>query len=169
MATSIQIAARLSDEQKAAILALGDIWESEHLGLIWRAKDLHIMRYVDGEFAAKASILRHSVEINGQNVLVGGVGGVITMPAFQGQGHASAVLNYLTDYLRNHLQLPFGMLFCRPALVPFYGRFGWHLIEDTVYLEQPNGVMASPLPVMYAGYSNQSWPKGTVYLNSEPW
>ena len=127
------------------------------------------MRYVDGVFAAKASILQHSVVINDNEVLVGGVGGVITMPAFQGQGHASAVLNYLTDYLRNHLQLPFGMLFCRPALVTFYGRFGWHLIADTVYVEQPNGVVASPLPVMYAGYSNQPWPTGTVQLNSGPW
>ena len=169
MATSIRVEGRLSDEQEAAILALGDIWESEHLGLTWRAKDQNIVRYVDGEFASKASILKHSVVINDNEVLVGGVGGVITMPAFQGQGHVTAVLTYLTDYLRNQLGVPFGMLFCRPALVPFYGRFGWQLIADTVYLEQPNGVIASPLPAMYASYSNQPWPKGTVHLNSEPW
>jgi GNAT superfamily N-acetyltransferase len=169
MAVSIRVESRLSDEQEAAILALGDIWESEHLGLTWRPKDHHIVRYVDGVFAAKASILQHSVAINDKQVLVGGVGGVITMPAFQRQGHSTAVLNYLTDYLRNQLKLPFGMLFCRPALVPFYGRFGWQLIADTVYVEQPNGVIASPLPVMYASYSNQPWPKGIVQLNSQPW
>jgi len=169
MAVSIQVESRLTDEQEAAILSLGDIWESEHLGLTWRPKDHHIVRYVDGEFAAKASILEHPVVINDKNVLVAGVGGVLTMPAFQGQGHASAVLNYLTDYLSNHLQPPFGMLFCRPALVPFYGRFGWQLIADTVYVEQPKGVIASPLPVMYASHSNQPWPTGTVQLNSQPW
>jgi GNAT superfamily N-acetyltransferase len=169
VATSIQVEARLSDKQEAAILALGDIWESEHLGLTWRAKDHHIMRYVGGEFAAKASVLKHSVVINDNEVLVGGVGGVITMPAFQGQGHATAVLSYLADYLGDQLRLPFGMLFCRPALVPFYGRFRWQIIADTVYVDQPNGVIASPLPVMYASYSNQPWPKGSVQLNSEPW
>ncbi len=169
MATSIRVESRLTAEQEAAILALGDVWESEHLGLTWRAKDQHLVRYVDGVFAAKASILQHSVVVDDKRVLVGGVGGVITMPTFQGQGHASAVLSYLGDYLRGQLRLPFGMLFCRPALVPFYGRFSWQLITDTVYVEQPNGVVASPLPVLYACYSNQPWPKGTVHLNSEPW
>jgi GNAT superfamily N-acetyltransferase len=169
MTSEIRVESALSNEQEAAILALGDIWESAHLGLSWRPKEEHIVRYVGGEFAAKASILKHSVMVNDRGVPVGGVGGVITMPAFQGEGHATAVLNYLANYLRCDLKLPFGMLFCRPALAPFYGRLGWKLIEDTVYIQQPQRTMESPLPVMSASYSNEAWPRGSVYLNSEPW
>jgi GNAT superfamily N-acetyltransferase len=118
---------------------------------------------------AKASVLQHRVAINDEEVAVGGVGGVITLPGFQCQGHATAILNYLADYLRGELNLPFGMLFCRVALVPFYRQFGWRLVEDTVNIQQPQGTIASPLPVMYASYSKLPWPKGTVNLNSEPW
>jgi predicted acetyltransferase len=167
--TEIRVVGSLTDEEEAAILALGDIWEAAHLNLNWRSKEEHIVRYVDGVFAGKVSVLKHSVVINDQEVLVGGVGGVITMPAFQGQGHAAALLRYMADYLRDHLKLSFGILFCRSTLVPFYAQFGWHLIEDTVYIQQPQRTITSPLPVMYASYSEQLWPKGTVHLNSEPW
>ena len=169
MTPEIRVESSLTEEQEAAILALGDIWEAAHLGVSWRPKEEHIVSYVDGKFAAKASILKHCVVINGEEVLVGGVGGVITMPAFQGQGHAVAVLNYLTDYLRDRLKLPFGLLFCRSALVPFYARFGWRVIEDTVYIQQPQGTITSPLPVMSVSYSKQPWPRGSVHLKSEPW
>ena len=167
--TEIRVVSSLSAAEEAAILALGDIWESEFLGLTWRPKQEHIVRYVDGRFAAKASVLKHSVSINGAEVLVGGVGGVITMPEFQGQGHATAVLNYLADYLRDQLHVPFGLLFCRPALIPFYGQFGWCVIEDTVNIQQAHGTVPNPLPVMYVSYAKRPWPKGTVNLNSEPW
>lgn len=169
MTCEIRVEPHLSDAQEAAILALGDVWEAAHLGLTWRPKQEHIVRYVDGEFAAKASVLTHSVVVNDHEVRVGGVGGVVTMPAFQGQGHATAVLTYLADYLPGRLKLPFGILFCRPALVPFYGQLGWQVIEDTVYLQQPQGTIVSPLPVMSASYSNEPWPRGSVHLNSEPW
>jgi hypothetical protein len=102
-------------------------------------------------------------------VPVGGVGGVITMPAFQKEGHATAVLKYLAEYLRDQLNLPFGLLFCRPALVPFYRRLDWQLLADTVNIQQPHGTISSPIPVMYASFSKLPWPKGTVNLNSEPW
>jgi GNAT superfamily N-acetyltransferase len=159
----------LSAEQEAAILALGDIWQMASYGLVWRPKQEHIVRYVDGKMAAKASVLQHRVSVNDEDVLVGGVGGVVTMPAFQGQGHATAALNYMAGYLRDQLNLPFGMLFCRPALVPFYRQFGWQVLEDTVNIQQPQGTISSPIPVMYVSYAKQSWPKGIVNLNSEPW
>jgi len=161
----IRVESTLTDEQEAAILALGDIWQAAHLGLTWRPKDEHIVRYVDGEFAAKVSILKHSVLIDREAVLVAGVGGVLTMPAFQGQGHAAALLHYH----REHVKVPFGMLFCRTELVPFYARFGWQLIEDTVYIQQPQGTIISPLHVMSTSFGAQPWPKGTVHLNSQPW
>jgi GNAT superfamily N-acetyltransferase len=169
MTPEIRVVSNLTDDEEAAILDLGDIWQAAHLGLSWRPKDEHIVRYVDDQFAAKASVLTHCVVINDEEVLVGGVGGVLTMPAFQGQGHATAVLNYLTGYLRDRLKVPFGVLFCNPELVPFYARLGWRVIEDTVKIQQPHGTIASPLPVMNVSYSQQPWPAGTVYLNSEPW
>ncbi len=165
MTQEIRVESRLTDEQEAAILALGDIWQAAHLGLTWRPKDEHLVRYVDGQFAAKVSILKHSVLIDHEEAPVEGVGGVLTMPAFQGQGHAAALLNYQ----REHVKVPFGLLFCRTELVPFYARFGWQTIEDMVYIQQPQGTIISPLHVMSASYRAQPWPKGTVHLNSEPW
>ncbi len=167
--TEIRVVLSLTDAQEAAIAALGDIWEAAALGLTWRPKNGHIVRYVDGEMAAKASVLKHSVSICEEPVLVGGVGGVITMPPFQRQGHATAVLNYLRDYLRDVLKVPFGFLFCRDALVPFYRKLGWQLIEDSVKIQQPAGTISNPGNAMSLSCGTLPWPRGTVNLNSEPW
>jgi hypothetical protein len=61
--TEIRVVPSLSDEQEAAILHLGDIWQMAVHGLTWRPKQEHIVRYVDGNMAAKASVLKHSVSV----------------------------------------------------------------------------------------------------------
>jgi aminoglycoside 2'-N-acetyltransferase I len=167
--TEIRVVPSLTQDQEAAIAALGDIWEAAHLGLSWRPKTEHIVRYVDGAMAAKVSVLKHCVSVGGENVWVGGIGGVITMPAFQKQGHATALVRYAAGYLLNQLQVPFGLLFCRDALTPFYRRLGWQMVEDSVTVQQPAVSVLMPIHTMYLSCSSLAWPKGKVNLNSEPW
>ena len=51
----------------------------------------------------------------------------------------------------------FGMLFCLPRLVPFYGRTGWERLAP-VWIQQPAGTVRSPLEVMVKPLSGRPWP-----------
>jgi len=166
----MRIVESLSDEERLILLGTGnDLSNVARYRLTWRPKDLHVLRYENGRLVAKASILKHQVFVNGQPVWVAGVGGVVTVPAVQGRGHASAIMEYVAVYIRDHLGMSFGLLFCREALVRFYVRFGWHLIQDEVMINQPDGEVPSPLPVMVLACSAVSWPAGSLRLASEPW
>jgi len=167
--TEIRVVPSLTQEQEDAIAALGDIWQAAHLGLTWRPKTEHIVQYVGGVMAAKVSLLKHCVLVEGQEVWVGGVGGVLTMPEFQGRGYAAELLHYTSGYLRDQLKVPFGLLFCRDALAPLYRRFRWQIIEDSVTIQQPAGAILMPLHTMSLSCGTIEWPKGKVNLNSEPW
>ena len=169
-AMEMKIVEHLSDEDRQILFGWGyDLFGVAAYGLSWRAKDWHALRLEYGQLVAKASILKHRLFVNQEGLWVGGVGGVITIPTAQKLGHATAIMAYTADHIRDHLRVPFGLLFCREPLVQFYARLGWHLINHSVIIRQPGGEKISPLPVMVLSCSAASWPKGTVRLDSEPW
>ena len=94
---------------------------------------------------------------------------MITVPAAQTRGHATAIMACVSTYIRDHLCVPFGLLFCREPHVRFYTRLGWHVIHNEVIINQPGGDVLSPLPVMVLPCSAAAWPDGILRLASEPW
>jgi GNAT superfamily N-acetyltransferase len=167
---NMRIVEHLSEEQRQVLHGWGaDPFGLEACGLRWRSKDRHVLRYDDGRLVAKASVLKHRLFVAGQPLWVGGVGGVITIPAAQKRGHATALMQFIAAYLRDDLCVPFGLLFCREALMPFYARLGWQLVQEQVVIEQPGGDVLSPVPVMVLACSAAAWPEGSVRLASEPW
>jgi hypothetical protein len=54
----------------------------------------------------------------------------------------------------------FGMLFCRMQLQPWYERLKWVPVAAPVWIDQPQGVRQSPLPVMLKCFGTESWPPG---------
>ena len=160
----------LSDEEKTQLFGWGDnIFGVESLKLNWRPKDLHFLFYSDGRPISHVGIVKHVVSVNGKPVTVGGVAGVVTVPAEQKKGCARRLMEHAMRFFEREWKVDAGLLFCLPQLAAYYERLGWQGVESTVMIEQPNGKIASPLRVMVRPLGGRSWPNGSVELQSLPW
>src|SRR5687768_8320735 len=147
----------------------GDLFGVNALGLRWRSKDRHFVLYETGAPLANASVLRHEMQLGDRPVVIGGLGGVITLPEARGRGLARRVVGRATEFFREDLGASFGLLFCLPRLVPFYESQGWTLVEAGVLIDQPGGKVPSPVPVMVLPFEDEPWPAESVDLGSLPW
>jgi hypothetical protein len=61
------------------------------------------------------------------------------------------------------------MLFCSPANVGLYAKFGFELIQGPVFARQPSGMIEMPLRAMWNPLTTAAdWPEGRVALLDEP-
>ncbi len=166
----IRLVANLSEADKQQLFEWGpDVFGAEALHLQWRPKDWHFLVYANDQLVSHVGIVKHIVTAGEQQVSVGGIGGVVTVPAAQSKGYASTALQQATNFMREELMVEFGLLFCLQRMIPFYQRFGWQEVREPVIIDQPSEKILSPLVVMVLPCRNQTWPTGTVKLESLPW
>ena len=167
---AIRIAGQLTEDEFQTLFKWGENIFGIEDGLFqWRPKDVHLLAETGGRVVAHVGLLRHSVEVAGRGVEVGGVGAVVTVPEAQGRGYAQAGMRRAAEFMCGEMGVEAGLLFCRDPLVPFYARLGWQLLADPVEVEQPQGKILMPLNVMVLPCEGRSWPAGAVRLNSLPW
>jgi predicted acetyltransferase len=166
----VRLVTNLSETEKRQLFEWSpNVFGDEALHLQWRLKDWHFLVYADEQLVSHVGIVKHVVTVGEQPVTVGGIGGVVTVPAAQGKGYASTALQAATKFMREELMVDFGMLFCLARMIPFYQRFGWQEVQEPVIIDQPSEKMPSPLMVMVLPCRKQTWPAGTVKLESLPW
>ena len=159
----------LSEAEKEKLFGWGDdIFGADDLNLRWRPKDLHFLLQVLGETVSHVGLLTHEVSIDGEAVKVGGVGGVVTPPAWQKRGYARTLMQHAARFFET-AAVDAGFLFCLRRRVPFYESQGWRLVKYPVLIQQPSGEMLAPLETMVLPIGDRSWPGGEVKLNSFPW
>lgn len=93
----------------------------------------------EGELACHVGIYFRTINWNGHDIHVGGIGGVMTRADRRGQGLASLALDAAIETLRANEAVRFAMLFCEPHNFAFYQARGWHPFTGEVYCEQPDG------------------------------
>jgi predicted N-acetyltransferase YhbS len=99
---------------------------------------------------------------------VAGIGGVIVTKAARGQGLARMMVKRLLE-IAVELGAQRAMLFCLPANMSLYAKFGFQPIEQTVSAQQPGGPIAVPMRAMWKPLAGAtSWPEGRVELQGEP-
>jgi hypothetical protein len=94
---------------------------------------------------------------------------VVTVPGAQRKGFARKLVEHVMKYAETEWQVEAGLLFCRPQMIAYYAALGWHLVESPVMIQQPDGKIASPMPVMVLPFRDLPWPPGTIELDSLPW
>jgi aminoglycoside 2'-N-acetyltransferase I len=112
--------------------------------------------------------LRHGLH-DGSAVRIGGIGGVVTHPAYRARGFASAALHRAEDAFRAH-GVDFTLLFCEPKNFAFYGSLGWRVFPGEVIVEQPGG--RGPFTIMSAMVRDLRKPApagGMIDLCGLPW
>lgn len=146
-----------------------DVFATAHLRLSFRPKDHHLLLYDGGRLASHVGVLTHTVTADGRPLRVGGLGGVVTVPAFQRRGHAARLMGRAADWFAARDDVDAGLLFCLPKMLDYYARLGWVRTDARVVIDQPSGPLVSPLHVMLLPVRGLPAPCGRIDLRSEPW
>jgi GNAT superfamily N-acetyltransferase len=146
-----------------------DVFGANAYNLTWRAKTLHFLIDEGENPISHVGVLKHTVYVDGAPVTVGGVGGVVTLPAAQRKGCAAHLMRHAEEFFARRWRVEAGLLFCLPKMNKYYENLGWRRIEEAVMIEQPGGVIESPMGVMILPLGDGKWQKGTIELRSPPW
>lgn len=144
-------------------------WGRAGESLQWREKSQNVgLRDDAGSLVALAGLLLAEVRVADATFQVAGVGGVIVTRSARGRGLARVLIERLLQ-LAPELGAERAMLFCLPANVTLYAKFGFQLIEEPVWAAQPDGLVEMPLPAMWKPLAPAArWPAGRVELLGEP-
>lgn len=145
-----------------------DPFETNGLGLKWADKTVRYVARSEGRLVAHAGLVDVPVTVGGEDFVVGGLGTVIVSPTMRGRGLARLVVGAVMDHARGEGR-DFGLLFCLESRVGLYAKLGWHLIEDEVTAQQPDGEIVMPCKAMWTALDDGlTWPPGKVRLRSLP-
>jgi GNAT superfamily N-acetyltransferase len=161
----------LDPEDRRVLFEWGkNIFGVEDALLQWRPKDTHFIFEADGRVASHVGVLKHTVSAGGVPVVVGGVGGVVTVPEMQGRGLARRAMRHAAAFMCEELGVEFGLLFCLDRLKELYESLGWRPVPERIEIEQAAGPIEAPFNMMVLPCGGaREWPRGAVKLNSLPW
>ena len=76
--------------------------------------------------------------LDGRNVRLAGIGGVMTSSGVRRKGYASQAMRRAAQLMEEE-QVDFGLLFCESHNEGFYGNLGWTIFGGDVWTVQPQG------------------------------
>lgn len=173
-AIDIRLVEQLSPEEADRLFRWGEnIFDTAHLNLTYRAKDPQDRRFVLYDElnapVSHAAVLKHHAKANGKQVLIGGIGGVVTVPGAQRRGHAALLLRHATAFLRDEWKADFALLFCIDRMVGYYERLGWRKVACDVLIDQPSGRSPCPFHAMTIPFKSEFNTIEDLDLGSPSW
>jgi aminoglycoside 2'-N-acetyltransferase I len=136
--------------------------------------ELHALAELDGRLVGHAGSGRRFVGVGDREVVVAGVGGVLTAPEVRGRGVGRLVLDALQDAARGSAPADFGLLGCREEVVGFYESCGFRPTDQLVRDVSPRDgrtVVESRGPTLVCAGTRPvaAWPGGRIDLRGLPW
>ena len=136
----------------------------------WAEKQWSLLIWEGEELVSLVGMLVREGTLDGQPVLIGGIGSVKTHPEARGRGYAGAGMEKTAVFLRDEQQVDISILFCREALFSYYQRFGWQPFAGDVFVEHREGrkLFTFNATMLLAG--QQAAPQaGVLDLCGTPW
>ncbi|MEV7021260.1 GNAT family N-acetyltransferase [Kitasatospora sp. NPDC093558] len=140
------------------------------LGLTFRPKEIHFgIRAADHRLVAHIGLVPVPLSVGDTELAAVGLGGLAVAPGRRDGTLARALLDAAFDHARE-LGSAHALAFCRPRLVPYYERRGFHELTTEVTVEQPGArLVVMPLRTIWAPlHPGTTWPPGAVRLHSLP-
>ena len=78
----------------------------------WARGEWRVIVWEGDAWVSGLSLLKKAITVDGKPVMVGGIGGVMTLTEWRGRGYASAAMKAAADFIRDEIKAPFGMLIC---------------------------------------------------------
>lgn len=136
----------------------------------WAAPQWSILVWDQDDLVSRAGVTVREISSQGTTKRVGGIGGVMTHPARQGQGWASLAMHEAARRFDTDLNVAYALLFCRPHLVEFYKRLAWKPFQGKVYVDQPAGKIEFTVNgAMVLDVKERAPLDGEIDLNGLPW
>ena len=136
----------------------------------WAKPQWSLLLWDGEELVSRVGLLVRDAFHDGTPKRIGGIGGVATHPANQGQGLASKAMQEAAKRFDEELSVDYALLFCRDHLIPFYGRLGWRPFEGKVFVEQPKGkIEFTANGAMVLDVKEEAPLNGVLDLNGLPW
>jgi aminoglycoside 2'-N-acetyltransferase I len=172
---------QLTDSHREDMAALFDVeylkdwgpWVPKR-GYGYAPLELHALVYDRGRLVGHAGSARRFIQVGPAEVLVAGIGGVVTAPDARGRGVGRAMVSALREASRTLAKAEFGLLGCREEVIGFYENCGLVRVHNTVRDLSPRDaatVVESRGPTLiHSGIRPaEEWPTGTVDLRGLPW
>jgi aminoglycoside 2'-N-acetyltransferase I len=138
----------------------------------WAARHWSIIVWNDDRTLAlaHAGVVDRNARLNQASVTIGGIGGVMTHPAFRKRGIAKAAINRCVEFFREKGEFDFALLVCKPDLIPFYERLGWQQFLGKLLVTQRGQTteFTFNLPMIHS-IRGQSEYEGVIDLQGPPW
>ena len=138
-------------------------------GTKWAPPDWAIMVWEDEEMVSNIHIIERRARVGTAWVKLGGIGNIATKVEWRQRGYASAALKVAQDFLRDPLQVDFGLMISTQEMVPHYLKAGWRKVADSLIMDQWDGKAKLNYPVMIVPVCQQDWPEGEIDLCGWPW
>lgn len=135
----------------------------------WSGPDWMVLGRYEGEIVTQLGLLEREIQVGAGTLLVGGVGGVATLPARQRRGFSSTLMQAAAGFLKNEMEVPFGLLVCAEETQPFYARLGWKTVSNRLLFTQEGISQPMHTPVMILSLAVKPWPQGEIDLCGLPW
>jgi hypothetical protein len=98
----------------------------------WCSGDFHFTKWEDGAAIAHVGVVIREGIVDSAAVLIGGISDVGTRASHRSRGLASTALALASELMVNQ-GVDFGLLVCRPPVIPYYERLGWRAHRGDVY------------------------------------
>lgn len=123
-----------------------------------------------GDALSHVGIVIRDARLNERAVRIGGIGGVKTLPAERGHGHATAALRRAAEFLSDEAGTEFALLVCEPDLVTFYERSGWRRFPGALLVSQRGATVPFTFNLpMTRPMRRADELDGTIDLLGPPW
>jgi GNAT superfamily N-acetyltransferase len=158
------------DDWRQVIAGESEPWGGIGEALRWRERSHNLgLRNDAGNLVALAGLVLAEVRVADTPPLqIAGIGGVIVTRGARGRGLARVLIERLLQ-IAYQLGVERAMLFCSPANIGLYTKFGFQLIEEPVWAAQPAGSIEMPLRAMWKPLTpTANWPGGKIELLDEP-
>ena len=143
--------------------------DPEFSSIQWASPDWMALGFLHGELVTQLCIPKREVLIGSKKVWVAGIGGMATHPNHHHKGYGSALLKATETFMRDELQVPFGLLICADETQPFYKLARWQRVADLLYYQQDHQRRMLKTCVMILQLEKQTWPAGEIDLCGSPW
>ena len=136
----------------------------------WAPPEWTVLVKAGGHVVSQAGILYRVVRVGDQRVVVGGIGGVMTLPGWRGRGYARAVLTKAAAFVRDRLGASFLAVICPAESADLYRALGWQGVDAPISCDQPGErvTLTNELMLVWP-CQGLPWPEGPVDLCGLPW
>jgi predicted acetyltransferase len=138
-------------------------------GTKWASPDWAVMVWEDEEMVTNVHIIERTALVGGQPVKIGGIGNIATKTEWRKRGYATSALKVAMDFLRDPLQVDFGLMIATEQVIPSYEKYGWKVIAQSMLIDQPDGRRAFSIPILILPVCKETWPEGAIDLCGLPW